>query len=195
MKRLQNYKTFLENITPVDPELKINDTDAPDVKMDKEKLATLKEQLLEYKNKKPLIDNLFLKQTDPAVIESELTKILGKEAMKKGTSSGFDIEIHRNAFLIDYTHVVKVKYDIDKLQKENVTDKISRDDFQQELIGVQDATTKASVTKKISDIDTRMADRLKKIQQSEVDFAESTKEHNDRMKEIKDYLEENIDKM
>lgn len=195
MKILKNYKTFFENITPVDPELKINDTDAPDVKMSKEKLATLKEQLLEYKNKKPLIDNLFAKQTDPTVIESELTKILGKEAMKKGTSTGFDIEVHRNAFLIDYAHVVKVKYDIDKLQKENVTDKVSRDDFQQELIGVTDATTKASVTKKISDIDTRMADRVKQIQQSEIDFAKSTKEHNDRMKEIKDYLEKNIDKM
>ena len=55
MRHLKPYKIFLE-----EAEFDVNITDEPDIKMAKEKLTTLKNQLTEYKTKKPLIDNAYL---------------------------------------------------------------------------------------------------------------------------------------
>jgi hypothetical protein len=65
MKHLKRYKLFTEEV-----DFNVNITDEPDLKMAKEKLATLKSNLSDYKTKKPLIDTAYL----TIKIDAELQK-------------------------------------------------------------------------------------------------------------------------
>ena len=56
MKYLKKYTIFLE-----EDEFEVKDTDQADVKMAKEKMNTIKEQFNEYNQKKPLIDQVYIK--------------------------------------------------------------------------------------------------------------------------------------
>jgi hypothetical protein len=176
MKYLKKYKLFLE-----EDEFEINDSDTIDVKMSKEKLNDLKSDFTEYNQKKNLIDNVFKNNKDkPELIESELKKILGTESEE------------RNPFLVEYTHVAKSQYEIDKLHDDNVKDKLRQDDFRQELSLAKEDSTKVAVNSKIQDITNRIAGRNKKILDIQKDITERDKEHKEKMKKMDDESKEYI---
>jgi hypothetical protein len=176
MKYLKKYKLFLE-----EDEFEINDTDAVDVKMSKEKLNDLKSDFIEYNQKKNLIDNVFKNNKDkPELVESELKKILGEDSED------------RNPFLVEYTHVARSEYEIDKLHDENVKDKLRQDDFRQELSLAKEANTKVAVNSKIQDITNRISGRNKKILDIQKDITERDKEHKEKMKKMNDESKEYI---
>jgi hypothetical protein len=182
MKHLKKYKSFLE-----EAEFDVQDSDTPDVKFAKEKMATIQKQLADYKVKKPMIDKLYLEQKDPKLIQQGLETILGKPDIQSGSD--------RNPFLVEYVHISKLNSDIDSMQKENVLDKAKLDDFQQEMKIAKEQSTKDVVNKKITDINTRMNNRIKKIQQNQSDYNNSLKQHTDKMTKMLKDMTDNIKKI
>ena len=67
MKYLKKYDIFLE-----EDEFDIKDTDAPDLKMSKEKMNSYKKWISEYSGNTSKIDNIYKNFKDPKQIESEL---------------------------------------------------------------------------------------------------------------------------
>ena len=66
MNRLKSYTQFKESMV-------ISSTDQPDEKLAKEKVNTTEEQLKEYKEKKPKIEQLYSVTKNPVEIETELS--------------------------------------------------------------------------------------------------------------------------
>ena len=165
MKYLKKYSIFLED------KFEIEDTDSPDVKMSKEKMNTIKDQMTTYKTKKLLIDKLY--STEGVDIEKGLEDILGPTDIQNGPD--------RNPFLVEYAHIAKLDSDVNKLHKDNVNDKIKLDDFQEELGLSKDNSTKDSVSSKINDIKNRMSERSSKIDEIKKDLLDSEKAHKEKM--------------
>lgn len=181
MKYLKKYKIFLENF-------EIKDTDSPDLKMAKEKMNTIKTQMKEYTSKKSIVEKLYsnmeLKDSD---IETELKKILGEVDAQDGAD--------RNPFLVEYTHLLKLERDVNKLQDDNSNDKIKIDDLQQSLRLSEGEDTKKAVEFKISDIKGRMSERSAKISEIERDLSEKEKQHKDKMSKMEGEMKKHIEKI
>ena len=176
MKYLRSYNLFTEADS-----FEINDTDAVDVRMSKEKFNEVKNDFTEYNQKKGSIDDVFKKfKTNPNQIETELNRILGNESEK------------RNPFLVEYTHIAKQSYEIDKLHDENLKDKLSLDDFRRELTVAKEDSTKKAVNSKISDITNRINIKNKKIVDIQKDIQDRDKEHKDKMLELNKNMNEYI---
>lgn len=176
---MRHLKKFLEYA-----EFDVSATDLPDVKIAKEKMTTIQKQLTEYKTKKPAIDKLYAEVKESDKIESGLENILGRQDIQNG--------IDRNPFLVEYVHLAKLKSDLDNMSQQNIDDKVKLDDFQQELRGATDDNMRKSVNAKISEINTRMSQRVKDIQNVQSELQASFKTHNDKMNkmgtDMKDYI-------
>lgn len=175
MKYLKKYTIFLE-----EDEFEVKDTDQADVKMAKEKMNTIKEQFNEYNQKKPLIDQVYVKTDKKKTneeIESELKKILGDADIQS--------EEDRNPFLVEYCTIARLKKDVDDLQTAKAEDKVKLDDFQEELKLSSEASTKLLVNTKIQDIKNRMGEKSTKITQLITDISTKQKEHVTKMEKIK----------
>ena len=188
MKHLKRYKLFTE-----EADFDVNITDEPDLKMAKEKLATLKTNLSDYKTKKPIIDTAYLtiKISEPRNVEAEdadlqkkTEEIMGKTDIQSGKD--------RNPFLVEYLHVSNLKRKINNLQNELVKDKLSKDDFTEELGLSTEASVKASVTSKISDITNRISTKTVSIASLSKEVTDAEKELQTKMfnveKEMQDYI-------
>lgn len=179
MKYLKKYKLFNEEV-----DSDVNITDEPDLKMAKEKFATLKKNLADFKIKKPLIDNAYLMVKTDAELQLKMEQILGKTDSQSGTD--------RNPFLVEYLNVSNLKRKINNLQKEIVKDKLSKDDFTEELKLSTESTTKAAVSSKITDITNRISTKTANIASLKTDVAEAEKNLQTKMtsveKEMLDYI-------
>ena len=188
MKHLKKYKLFTE-----EADFDVNITDEPDLKMAKEKLATLKTNLSDYKTKKPLIDTAYLtiKISEPRNVEAEdadlqkkTEEIMGKTDIQSGKD--------RNPFLVEYLHVSNLKRKINNLQNELVKDKLSKDDFTEELGLSTESSVKASVNSKISDITNRISTKTVSIASLSKEVTDAEKELQTKMfnveKEMQDYI-------
>ena len=188
MKHLKKYKLFTE-----EADFDVNITDEPDLKMAKEKLATLKTNLSDYKTKKPIIDTAYLtiKISEPRNVEAEdadlqkkTEEIMGKTDIQSGKD--------RNPFLVEYLHVSNLKRKINNLQNELVKDKLSKDDFTEELGLSTESSVKASVTSKISDITNRISAKTTNISLLSKEVTDAEKELQTKMfnveKEMQDYI-------
>lgn len=171
MKYLNNYQSFLEADIPV------SDTDKPDIKMAKEKINTINKQIAEYQEKKPKIDQLYSSTSNNKEIEEGLKKILGE--------SDVNAKEDRNTFLVKYLEVARLKKEVEDIQNKNVKDKMTLDDFNQELSLSKDSSIKQVVSFKISEIKTRMSfnsseivKKTKEIQKKEAE----TKAEMDKIK-------------
>ena len=166
MRYLNNYQAFLEADIPV------GDTDKPDIKMAKEKINTINRQITEYQEKKPKIDQLYSSTSNNKEIEDGLKKILGE--------SDVNSKEDRNPFLVKYLEVARLKKEVEDIQNKNVKDKMTLDDFNQELSLSKDASTKQAVSFKISDIKNRIslnsAEIVKKMQEIQKRETESKTE-------------------
>lgn len=144
MKHLKKYTVFLE-----EAEFDVQVTDKPDVKAAKEELSKLKKHLTEYKSKKTAIDNLYLKAKTDEDIKAQLNTIVGTE--------------NKNPFLVDYLHVASLKRKIDSIQKDITSDKLKKDDFNQELGLSNEESVKQAVSAKIKDITNRISTKTAEI--------------------------------
>ena len=180
MKKIKTYKVFKE-----EAEFDAKATDAPDLKMAKDSLAVTKNQLAEYKTKKPLIDNAFLKIKSDTDLQLKIDEIVGKA----------DQKTPKNPFLVEYLQVAKLKRKIDKLQTDIANDKIRKDDFNQELKLSKDDTTKAAVNAKISDITNRISTNTANIASLTKEINDSQKSLDNKMKDIEKNMMDNIKKM
>lgn len=164
-------------------DFEVGATDQPDVKLSKERLNTIQAQIKEYKIKKSAVDTLYASTNDVKLIEDGLLKLLGNTDAKQG--------VDRNPFLVEYVSVVKLKSDIENMDKANIDDKIKLDDFRSDLNNTTDPQMKTSLNVKIADINTRMQDRVRKLSEIKSELDKSSKAHNDRMlktdKDIKEF--------
>lgn len=179
MKHLKKYTKFLE-----EAEFDVNITDSPDIKMSKEKFQTISTQLKEFKIKKPGIDNAYLKAATDSDLQFKIEQLIGKIDKLP--------EADRNPFLVEYLHVASLKRQVDKLQKELVNDKISKDDFTQQVNLSTEQSTKDLVIKKIVDITNRMATKNANIGTLMKDIDEAERNLNTKMtntqKEMSEYM-------
>ena len=179
MKHLKRYKLFTE-----EADFDVNITDEPDLKMAKEKLATLKTNLSDYKTKKPIIDTAYLTIKIDADLQKKTEEIIGKTDIQSGKD--------RNPFLVEYLHVSNLKRKINNLQNELVKDKLSKDDFTEELKLSTESSTKASVNSKISDITNRISTKTTNIALLSKEVTDAEKELQTKMsnveKEMQDYI-------
>jgi hypothetical protein len=179
MKYLKKYKLFTEEV-----DFETNITDEPDLKMSKEKLETLKKNLTDYKTKKTLLDKAYLTALTDIDLKSAVDGIVGKtDALP---------EKDRNPFLVEYLHVANLKRKVDKFQKDITKDKISKDDFQEELSLATETSTKAAVSKKLTDINTRISTKTTTISSLVKDISDAQKALDTKMsnveKEMMDYI-------
>ena len=185
MKYLKKYVIFLE-----EDEFEVKDTDQADVKMAKEKMNTIQNQISEYNQKKPLIDQVYVKTDKKKTkeeIESGLKQILGETDIQS--------EEDRNPFLVEYSTIARLKKDVDDLQTGKAEDKVRLDDFQQELNLSTEASTKLLVNSKIQDIKNRLGEKSAKITQIMNDINIKQKEHVAKMEKIKVDITEYIKKI
>lgn len=162
----------------------VNITDQPDLKMSKEKFATFEKYLKDYNAQKKLIDKVYLNAKTDADLQKGIEGILGKTDVNSKED--------RNPFLVEYLTVSNLKRKVDTLQKELVNDKISKDDFNQQLGLSSEQSTKDSINLKLKDITNRISTKTSTISSLLKDINDSQKKIQDKMskieKEMKDYI-------
>lgn len=178
MRYLKRYNSFNEE-AEFDPKV----TDAPDIKMSKEKLNTLMNQIKTFKEKKSTIDQIYLKTPDDIQLKKKIGDLLGPE---------ISVKEDRNPFMIEYLNVSDLKRRVEKVKKENVDDKMKLDDFSQDLKSSTDSSQKSAIQQKISDINKRIGLANTTITKIINDINAAEKSLNTRMvkqeKEMKDYI-------
>jgi hypothetical protein len=183
MKNIKNYKKFLEDLT-------INLTDDPTTKMEKQDINTNNEHLKEYNtHKNQLIKIYTAKNTtdgsllyDDTALQMEVEKLLGKSNTKTDED--------RNPFLQELTTVLNLQRKIEKLQKDNLDDKLTKDDLNQNKNGETDTNALGEISNKIKEIDTRTNLNNTSITKLTLDYNKSKKDFDDKMsviiKDLKD---------
>lgn len=182
MKKIKTYKIFLE-----EAEFDVNITDEPDIKMAKEKLSSLKKQLVDYKTKKPLIDSAYLTIKIDADLQKKLEEIVGKVDSLPGAD--------RNPFLVEYLHVASLKRKVDKAQKDITNDKVKKDDFTEELKLSTDDATKQLVGVKIKDITNRISTNTVSISSLTKEISDAQANLNKKMSEVEKNMMNSIKKI
>jgi hypothetical protein len=180
MKTLKTYKLFIE-----ESEFDANITDEPDIKMAKDQLSVTKNQLSEYKSKKTLIDNAYLKIKSDADLKIKVDEIVGKS----------DDKTPKNPFIVEYLHIANLKRRLDHLQNDVTSDKLKKDDFSEELKLSPDDSTKQSVSGKITDITNRISTNTANIASLIKDVADAQKALDNKMKDIEKNMMDNIKKL
>ena len=182
MKNLKSYKIFLK-----ESEFDVNITDEPDVKMAKEKLTTIKNQLAEYKTKKPLIDTAYLTIKIDDDLQKKIESIVGKADALPGQD--------RNPFLVEYLHIAKLTRKINNIQKDITNDKLKKDDFNEELKLSKDNSTKQAVTAKITDINNRISTNTTSISSINKEISDAQSVLNKKMTDVEKDIIDNIKKI
>jgi hypothetical protein len=176
MKHLKYYKSFNE-----EAEFDVQVTDKPDVKAAKEELSDLKNYLSEYKSKKTAIDNLFLKAKTDEDLKFQIDNIVGKE--------------NKNPFIVDYLHVATLKRKLDNTQKDISSDKLKKDDFNQDLKLSTDDNIKKAITAKITDITNRISTKSAEITSLNKDISDAQSSLNKKMLDTEKNMMSNIKKI
>jgi len=173
MKYIKSLKLFLE-------EVDIDDTDKPDVQVQKQDLNTLLKHIKEYDSGTKKIDDILLKNKDKS--SEEVTKLLDVVIGK---------DDDRNTFLSEYTTAARMKKQIENLQDQILRDKIRQDDFKSSLSDAE-GDTKTALNVKITDISNRITQSNLKINDLNKEISEKEKELKDNMSEKRKEVEEKI---
>lgn len=161
MKHLKYFEDF-----------QILDSDTQDVKNSKERMNKLSDQLRDYKSKKSRVDSIFSdKNATSEVIKSKIDAIIGVDSDKK------------NPFLVDYTSVVRLRYDIEKSLDKTNTDRKEISDLQRDLSGA-DNTSRDSINKRIRDIQDTISGRNKDINDKRNKLSAMERDHKKKMDDI-----------
>jgi hypothetical protein len=184
MRYLKKYNIFKE-----ENEFDVNVNDAPDIKMSKEKLTTLTDQISVFKQKKNQIDKIYVETEDDYELKKKIETLLGPEIGK------FE---DRNPFMVEYLNISDLKRRLQKVNKDNVDDKLKLDDLNQELKSATDDAQKTSIKTKISDINKRMSLSNSTISKLDQEILNSEKAMKNKMvkqeKDMKTYIKDLNDK-
>ena len=180
MRTLKTYKLFTE-----EAEFDVKVTDEPDIKMEKDELSITQKQLSEYKSKKTLIDNAYLKIKSDVDLQTKIEGIVGKA----------DQKTPKNPFLVEYLHVANLKRKVDKLQNDITNDKLKKDDFSEELKLSKDDSTKQAVTGKITDITNRISTNAASIASLTKEISDAQSSLNKKMLDVEKNMMDNIKKI
>lgn len=173
MKYLKNYKYFKEDF-------EIEETDEEDVKISKEELNKLKDQISEFNSKKSKIDTLY--KSDNQDIQSELEKILGDEE-------------DRNPFLLAYSNISSMKKKIEDLHIRMNEKAIELSDFKDKLSIAEDNESRTELTSKINEIHQQMTDMKKELDDSIKKVPEMEEELKDKIEKREEDMKKWIEKI
>lgn len=173
MKYLKKYHLFKENDS-----FEISDTDDPDIKLSKEKLADLKKKLSEYNSKKSAIDNLY---KSDKIDDSELEKIVGKDEDK-------------NTFLVSYSNISSMNKKLNDLKEKENKKAVELSNFKDRLSDASD-DSKSIISAKISEIDSQISKIRQDIAEISKKIPELEKEHKEKMVKIEDDMKSWIQKI
>lgn len=167
MKYLKKYKYFIENF-------EIEETDEEDVKLSKEELNKLKDQIKEFNSKKASIDSLY--NSDKEDIQSELDNILGDEET-------------RNPFLVSYANISSMKRKIESLHKREDDKAIELSNFKDRLAIAEDNDSKlklssqiTNIQRQISEIKSELDESMKKVPEMESELKDKISKREEDMK-------------
>lgn len=166
---LKKYKPFLEDF-------EVNDTDEEDVKLSKEKLNDVKDQISYYKTNKSKVDSLF--KDPPENISDELDKIITKDDK-------------RNPFLVSYSSIARMQKKVDDLKERETKKNIELDELNDRLSDASD-DIKKDIQDRISDVREQISNIKRDISESSRKIPEIEKEHKEKMdkkeQDIKDWI-------
>jgi hypothetical protein len=178
MKYLKKYNIFLE-----DNEFDVKDSDAEDVKMSKEKLNDLKDQISNYNQNKSKVIDLYKKASTIEEANELLKSVIGDDSKE------------RNTFLVQLSNIERMSKEIDLMQDTTANDKVRMDDLKQELSLTKDDNTKKALSTKLNDINNRIAERNKSISEKQKELIESDKTHKEKMIKVDSDMKEWITKI
>jgi gas vesicle protein len=170
MNYLKKYISFLEDFD-------VREDDKEDVKISKEGLKELQEQISEFNSKKASIDNIY--KSKDKDIGNELEKILGKE--------------NRNPFLVSYSNIARIKKELEDLQKKGDDKAIELSNFKDRLSIAEDAESKLALSDKIKEIEQQISDIKSKLQEKSDDIPTLEKELEDNLSKKEDDVKKWID--
>ena len=176
MKYLKNWSLYLEDF-------EVNTLDTSDVKMAKEKLNTLRQQITEFNQKSKDIDAAYKTNDDKKIADME-KNLFGNSDIKNGED--------RNEFLVKYLNIAKKDREIIKN-----TDKIASDNLDliksKDIMNVTtDKEIKDRYNKQIPLIQKKITDSKNKIKTNQTDIntqiTQIQTEMKEREKELMDYI-------
>ena len=170
MRHLKKYKSFFEDI-------EIDSDDLPDEKFDKSNINDQSDYLKEYKDLKPKIDAIY-STSKPENIEKDLEKIITKD--------------NNNPYLSSYLKTGRLKREVDDIKKKQIEDKIKLDDFKRDLTLLAPNVDKTSINNKIIEINIRLSDYTKKIDEKTKELQKIIIEDKKKMSEIESELKKDI---
>lgn len=169
MKYLKSFSKF--------EGLEISDTDLPDEKKGKEKINDIEQNIKDYKQKKPQIEQLYASTKNPVEIEEKLKKLMPESE-------------EPNPFLTDFLRICRLQKQIEDGRKSSTEDKMKVDDYQQNQKLSTDKEEIAKIGDKISQIEDRSSTYEQQIAKKSQELKKLMSEHRDKMskieKEIKD---------
>lgn len=176
MKYVLNYQKFLEKF-------EILDSDEPDVKMAKEKMNSLQEQFTEFNQKKASIDAIYKdEKLTPEQVEEKLKQVIGLEEESPDRD--------RNPFLIEYSNVCRLEKEVSNLQDQRTKDKLKIQEFQEELSLLDKEETKLLTKSNINDLNTKLAEKSKKIIDIEKEIQQKKTELSQKMTQVQTDINE-----
>lgn len=148
MRHILKWQLFLNE------KLQVSANDKPDVKLSKEKLNSLEEQIIDFGKKKSDVEQIYKDFKDDKEIKKELESLLGPE------TGG---EKSRNIFLVKWAEVQALKKSIEDLVDKNSLDKVTLDDERRDMGLVTSSSVKSRVAYKIKEIELRIKKNLDDI--------------------------------
>lgn len=170
MRYLKKYKIFFEDV-------EIQTDDSPDEKLDKSGVNTQSDYLAEYKSLKAKIDTIYL-TSKAENIENDLSKIITKD--------------NKNPYLTGHLKTGRLKREVDDIKKKEVDDKIKIDDFKRDLSLLEPSADKSLINGKIDEINIRLSEHTKKIDEKTKELQKFIIEHDKKMSEIENELKKDI---
>lgn len=173
MKHLKKFQSFNEDI-----DLSSNINDSIEIKLTKDNLNKLKKDISDFKSKKSSIDQAYLSIQKDDELNNKVKQLIGDK--------------NDNQFISEYLHIANLKRKVEKTQTDITKDKLSKDNFQEELKLSTDVSTKNAINIKLSDINNRISKKTSGISVIIKEISDSEKKLQDKMskieKEMTDYL-------
>ena len=179
MKYLKKWNLYFE-------ELKIEDSDTPDIKMAKQKLNTLRAQIDEFDTKYNDIDVAYKSNDDKKILDME-KKLFGPTDIRNGAD--------RNEFLVKYLNIAKKKGQIDKGVNQIAIDNLNLQKSQDILRITTDKGIKDQYNKEIPKINQKIQNTKKDIEKKKVDASNSFQNIKTEMEEREKEMLDNINKI
>lgn len=175
MKYIKIYQTFINE----EIDFIISAGDSTELKAAKEELQVFKDNIKDYTDKKPKIDNIFKSTKDNSEIDKKISELIGKD---KG----------RNPFITDYLSVSSDSKRVQDLLSQIVDNKLNIDDYKSLIQSSTNDFQKGQINLKITDLNKKMSDANTSISKIKSDIFNKSKKISDDMKRIQKEMESKI---